>query len=266
MNKVKAKKQFGQHFLVSENVVKKIVDEIKIKEDDIIVEIGPGTGILTQEILNRKPQKLYSIEIDQSLYSLLEEKFNNYPNFNLIKEDALKVNIKNLAKGKKVKIVGNLPYNVASLIIINCAFNLDNIEFCVFMVQKEVAEKLKASPKSKDYTFLSVFIQTFFDVDYIMSVPARFFSPPPKVTSAVVKLTPNNKYHLTDIKKYKNFVSYLFGNRRKMLRTKVDEKILERANIKPTLRAEELKVEDFVRLFEVVKDDDRQFVDGNSHT
>jgi 16S rRNA (adenine1518-N6/adenine1519-N6)-dimethyltransferase len=266
LNKVKAKKQFGQHFLISENVVKKIVDQININEDDTVIEIGPGTGVLTQEILNRNPLKLYTVEIDTTLYPILEEKFKNYPNFQLIKDDVLKVNIKNFTNEKKVKIVGNLPYNVSSLIMINCVFNMEIIEFCVFMIQKEVAEKLVAKPKTKDYTFLSVFMQTFFDIKYIMSVPARFFYPPPKVTSAVVKLIPSNKYNLTDIKKYKNFVSYIFGNRRKMLRTKIDEKILEKLNIKPTLRAEELKVEDFVRLFEVIKNDDRQFDNGNSHS
>lgn len=266
MSKVKAKKQFGQHFLKSQDVVKKIVDEIDIKEDDIILEIGPGTGVLTEEILKRNPNKLYSVEIDKSLYPLLEEKFKEYKNFELIKSDIFDVNIKSLTEDRKIKIVGNLPYNVASLIMINCVFNMEVIDFCVFMIQKEVAEKLIAKPKTKSYTFLSVFMQTFFQIKYVMSVPARFFSPPPKVTSAVVKLIPDNRFNIKDIKKYKNFVSHLFTDRRKMIRSKLDQSILEKANIKPTLRAEELNIEDFVRLFEVVKDDDRQFSNADSHS
>ena len=266
MKKVKAKKQFGQHFLLSENVVKKIVDEVDIKEDDIVVEIGPGTGVMTQEILSKNPKKLYAVEIDQTLYPILEEKFKEYKNFELVKQDILKVNMRDFLQDGKIKLVGNLPYNVASLIIVNCVFNLDILHSCTFMIQKEVAEKLTAKPKTKDYTFLSVFVQTFFDVNYVMSVPARFFSPPPKVTSAVVKLIPNNKYNLTEIKKYKNFLSFIFNNRRKMLRTKLDEETLLKAGINPTLRAEELNVEDFIKLFEVVKNDDRKFSDEDSHS
>jgi 16S rRNA (adenine1518-N6/adenine1519-N6)-dimethyltransferase len=158
---------------------------------------------------------------------------------------------------EKIKLAGNLPYNVASLMIIDCAFKLDILEFCVFMIQKEVAEKLIAKPKTKDYTFLSVFIQTFFDVKYIMSVPARFFNPPPKVTSAVVKLTPKQNIAINNVKKYKNFISHLFQNRRKMIKSKIEEEMLNKAGISPNLRAEELSVEDFIRIFEVVENDDR---------
>jgi len=119
------------------------------------------------------------------------------------------------------------------------------------MIQKEVAQKLVGKPKTKDYTFMSVFLQTFFDIDYVMSVPARFFSPPPKVTSAVIRMIPKEKLpvSLDHMKKYKNFVSMLFSNRRKMLRSKIDKDILERAGIDPKARAEELSVDDFIRLF-----------------
>lgn len=141
--------------------------------------------------------------------------------------------------------------------IIDCGFKLDILEFCVFMIQKEVAEKLIAKPKTKDYTFLSVFIQTFFNVKYIMSVPARFFSPPPKVTSAVVKLTPKQNMVINNVKKYKNFISHLFQNRRKMIKSKIEEGMLNKAGVSPNLRAEELSVEDFIRIFEVVENDDR---------
>ena len=245
----RTKKKFGQHLLIASGVIQKIVYEIDVKPEDIIVEIGVGTGQLTEEILKRNPKKLYGIEIDPEAYPIIEDKFSTYENFQLIKKDFFDVNLFELAEGQKIKVVGNLPYNVASLILVNMPFYLDIIQLCVFMLQKEVAEKLIAKPKTKQYTFLSVFIQTFFDVKYIMSVPARFFKPPPKVTSAVVKLIPKEKPPVDKIKEYKNFVSYLFSARRKMLRTKLPVEVLKKTGIPETARAEELTVKDFINLF-----------------
>ncbi len=251
--KFKTKKRFGQHLLISEGVIQKIVDEIEIIDNDVIVEIGVGTGQLTEEILKRNPKLVYGIELDKTAYPIIEERFKNYKNFHLIKEDYFNVNLYDLAKGEPIKLVGNLPYNVSSLILVDTAFKIDIIQLMVFMIQKEVALKLIAKPKSKEYTFLSVFIQTFFEIKYIMSVPARFFSPPPKVTSAVVKLIPKKDIPVKDIKEYKNFVSKLFSQRRKMLRTKIDENILLEAGIKPTARTEELSVSEFIKLFNIYK-------------
>ena len=245
----RTKKKFGQHLLVAPGVIQKIVDEIDVQAEDIIVEIGVGTGQLTEEILKRNPKKLYGIEIDPEAYPIIEEKFSEYKNFQLIKKDFFDVNLFELSEGQKIKVVGNLPYNVASLILVNMPFYLDIIRLCVFMLQKEVAEKLIAKPKTKQYTFLSVFIQTFFNVEYVMSVPARFFKPPPKVTSAVVKLIPKEKPPIDKVKEYKNFVSHLFSARRKMLRTKLPVEVLKKADIPETARAEELTVEDFINLF-----------------
>ncbi len=256
MTKFKTKKKFGQHLLISEGVIQKIVDVIDVKEDDIIVEIGVGTGQLTEEILKRNPRILYGIEIDETAYPIIEERFKDYENFILIKEDFFDVNLRELTNGEKIKLVGNLPYNVSSLILINTAFYIDILYFSVFMVQKEVAEKLIAKPKTKNYTFLSVFIQTFFNVEYIMSVPARFFKPPPKVTSAVVKLMPKQELpvSLEEMKRYKNFISKLFSNKRKMLRTKIDKDILHQAGIPETARVEELTLEDFLNLYRLEKE------------
>ena len=256
MTNFKTKKKFGQHLLISEGVIQKIVDVIDVKEDDIIVEIGVGTGQLTEEILKRNPRILYGIEIDETAYPIIEERFKDYKNFILIKEDFFDVNLRELTNGEKIKLVGNFPYNVSSLILINTTFYIDILYFSVFMVQKEVAEKLIAKPKTKNYTFLSVFIQTFFNVEYIMSVPARFFKPPPKVTSAVVKLTPKQELpvSLEEMKRYKNFISKLFSNKRKMLRTKIDKDILHQAGIPETARVEELTLEDFLNLYRLEKE------------
>ncbi len=253
--KFKTKKKFGQHLLISEGVIQKIVDIIEVTSSDTIVEIGVGTGQLTEEILKRNPSVLYGIEIDETAYPIIEDRFKGYENFVLIKKDFFEVNLRELSEGK-IKLVGNLPYNVSSLILVNTVFYIDIIERAVFMLQKEVAEKLIAKPKTKSYTFLSVFLQTFFDIEYVMSVPARFFKPPPKVTSAVVRLFPKKELPVPfeEIKKYKNFVSGLFSNKRKMLRTKVDKDLLAKAGIKETARVEELSLEDFINLYKIQKE------------
>jgi len=245
----KTKKRFGQHLLIAPDIIARIVDWLEISPEDTVIEIGVGTGQLTEEILKRNPKKLYGIEIDPDTYRIIEERFSHYPNFHLIKKDFFDVNLFELSGGEKIKVAGNLPYNVASLILVNMPFYLDILQLCVFMVQKEVAEKLIAKPKTKQYTFLSVFLQTYFDVEYLMSVPPRFFKPPPKVVSAVVRIKPKRDIPSFDIKGYKNFVSMLFHGRRKMLRSKINPELLEKAGIRPEARAEELPVEDFVRLY-----------------
>jgi 16S rRNA (adenine1518-N6/adenine1519-N6)-dimethyltransferase len=255
MKKFRTKKRFGQHLLIAKGVINKIVDFIE-PEGDVIVEIGVGTGQLTEAILERNPKILYGIEIDETAYPIIEERLSKYENFILIKKDYFDVNIRELVNNEKFKLVGNLPYNVASRIIVDTVNYVDILIFSVFMVQKEVAEKLISEPNKKSYTFMTVYIQTFFDVEYLMSVPARFFSPPPKVTSAVVKLIPKTelKIPLEEALEYKNFVSNLFANKRKMLRTKIDKDILEKAGIKETARVDELKVEDFIKLFKIWKE------------
>jgi len=252
--KFRTKKRFGQHFLISEGIIKKIVDEIEIEPEDIIIEIGVGTGQLTKEILKRNPKKLYGIEIDKTAYEIIKEKFKDFPNFELIEKDYFDVNLYELADNQKIKLVGNLPYNVSSLILVDAAFKIDILKLCVFMIQKEVAEKLIAKPRTKNFTFLTVFIQTFFDVEYVMSVPARFFSPPPKVTSAVVKLIPKQNIPVENVKDFKKFVSNLFSQRRKMLRTKINEEILKKAGINPKARVEELDKDSILRLYLVSKE------------
>ena len=247
--KFKTKKRFGQHLLISSGIIKNITSFIEITPDDIIVEIGVGTGQLTESILKKNPKILYGIEIDKEAYPLIEKRFEEYNNFILIKKDFFQIDLKELSGEKKLKIVGNLPYNVASLILAKMPFYINILEHAVFMVQKEVAEKLIAKPKTKKYAFMTVFLQTYFEIDYLMSVPARFFKPPPKVTSAVIKMKPKKQIPTFDVKKYKNFVSNLFASRRKMLKSKIDKKILTDAGINPKIRVEGLEISDFIKLY-----------------
>lgn len=254
----KTKKQFGQHLLTSKDVTRKIVDELDITQQDTVMEIGVGTGNLTEEILARNPALVYGVEIDRTTYPIIKQRFKDYQNFYLIESDFFDIDLKEITASTCIKLTGNLPYNVASNIMVKTVFILDRIKLCVFMVQKEVAEKLIAKPRSKNYTFLSVFIQTFYHVEYVMSVPARFFYPPPKVVSAVVKLTPKKDFVVENPYQYKKFLSEIFQNRRKMLRSKVDYNILTECKIAPEKRVEELSIHEIIKLYEVLKDGDRQ--------
>jgi 16S rRNA (adenine1518-N6/adenine1519-N6)-dimethyltransferase len=246
---VRPKKSFGQHFLKSKGVVEKIADSLEITPEDTLIEIGPGTGILTEEILKRKPKKLILIELDKELIPLLEEKFGKYPDVEIINADATEVDFCKF--GKKLKLVGNLPYNVGSLIVLNTVYTKDCVDRAVYMLQKEVAEKLTL--KDKKPSWLGIFLNTFFDTEYLMSVPARFFHPPPKVTSAVIKLEPKKEQPNFDLMDYQRFLEKLFSERRKMLKKKLPEELLVKAGIKPTARVEELTLEDFIKLYSLSK-------------
>jgi 16S rRNA (adenine1518-N6/adenine1519-N6)-dimethyltransferase len=246
---VRPKKFFGQHFLTSKGVVQKIADALEPIKGNTVIEIGPGTGVLTEELLKREPEELIALEVDKELIPLLEEKFKDFSNFRVINTDATKV--KFCEFGKNILLAGNLPYNVASLIVLNTVFSKDCLQRGVYMVQKEVAERLTL--KHKKPSWLGIFLNTFFDTEYVMSVPPRFFNPPPKVVSAVVKLTPKREQPEFDLEDYKRFLEKVFSERRKMLKSKIPEEVLKRANIEPTKRVEELKLEDFIRLYKVLQ-------------
>ena len=245
--KPRLKKSFGQHLLVSEGVLSKIAKELEIKEGEVVVEVGGGTGNLTRVLLRHPLGKLYALELDEEMVEELKKIQDE--RLEVIKADATEFPFCNL--GESLKVVGNLPYNVASLIVENTVYNKDCIPLAVYMVQKEVAEKLEGK---KDTGWLSVFVRTFYDVEYLMSVPARFFVPPPKVTSAVIKLKRNEKLEVENLKEYKEFLIRLFENRRKVLRKKIDQRLLEKAGINPEARVEELKLEDFFKLYELSKE------------
>ncbi len=242
----KLKKHLGQHLLVSEGVLRKIAEELRIEESEIVVEVGGGTGNLTRILLEYPLQRLYVIELDEEMVEHLKKLRDE--RLEIIRADASEFRFCEI--GGNLKVVGNLPYNVASLILENTIYNKGCIPLAVYMVQKEVAEKLEGK---KDTGWLSIFLRTFYDVEYVMSVPARFFTPPPKVTSAVIKLKRNEKLKVANLKDYKAFLTRLFENRRKVLRKKIEREVLERAGIDPNARVEELKLEDFFELYKLRK-------------
>jgi len=249
-SKPRLKKRFGQHLLVSSGVLSKIAEFAEISSADPIVEIGPGTGNLTEDVLKRNPRKLYLLEIDDEMVAYLEERFKDEiqeEKVILFKADAGKFDYA-LIPEAEFKVLGNLPYNQASLIAERMVYYFQKVPLAVFMVQKEVAERWMEIE-----SWLSVFIQTFYDIEYMMTVPPRFFVPQPKVDSAVIRLKRKLKVEGFDLKDYKGFLVKLFANRRKALRSKISQDLLERANISPLARAEELTVEDFMRLYRLLR-------------
>ena len=253
----KHKIKLGQHFLQDKNIVRKIVKIADIKPDDYVWEIGPGKGILTEELLDRKCN-LTAFEIDEKLYPILEDKFSN--RINLIKEDILKANWEKLFPDKKVKIVANLPYQITSPFLFKVVIFSEHFSKIVIMIQKEVAQRIKAKVGSKDYGILTLKIQYYFDVSYEFTVKSHLFYPKPKVDSAVISLIPKEeKPQIEDEKFFWRIVETSFRNRRKMLRNNLKE-ILNAEQIEElsddfdlSKRGETLTESEFIKLYEEIE-------------
>lgn len=244
MPTVRLKKSYGQHLLVSEGVLEKIAGSLGIEEGDSVIEIGGGTGNLTRVLLKFPLRKLYVLELDPEMVERLKKIEDR--RLDILQADAADFEFCSL--GKELKVVGNLPYNVASLIIENVVRHKECIPIGVFMFQKEVALKLVGKG---EIGWLTVFLRTFYDTEYLMSVPPRFFIPPPKVESGVIRILRKGVQPDVDMERYKAFLVKIFSQRRKMLKKKLGEDILREAGIDPKLRVEQLSLEDFLRLYNV---------------
>jgi 16S rRNA (adenine1518-N6/adenine1519-N6)-dimethyltransferase len=254
MQKVKPLKRFGQNYLHDKNIIKKIVGEINPLPDDTILEIGPGRGALT-ELIYDKTENFIAVEIDTRVIEELQSKF---PGLQLIQKDFLKVDISTIydSNKKKLRIIGNIPYNLTSSIIFKAIRNSEMIEDAVLMVQNEVAKRMTAKQGSKDYGILTVLLDYFTDTQVCFNVSPNAFYPKPKVTSAVVHLS----FKELSISKEKRemFISIVkacFGNRRKTLKNSLSNSIFKELNfsnsgIDLSLRAEQLDVKDFLVLTE----------------
>ena len=238
------KRSYGQHMLKSSGVLKKIVEALGVEREDTIVEIGGGTGNLTKVLLKESFGKLYVLEIDRDMVDELVKIENS--RMEIIEADASRFDFCSL--GESLKLVGNLPYNVGSLIIENVVFHHRCISMGVFMLQKEVALKLSGKV---DTGWLTVFLKTFYDVEYLMSVPPRFFIPPPKVDSGIIKIVRKKECPQIFLKKFKTFLTTLFSMRRKKLKKKLSEELLRSAGVDPDLRVEQLSLGEFIRLYNV---------------
>jgi dimethyladenosine transferase len=256
MNTHKALKKFGQNYLTDKNILRKIADEINPQKDDLLIEVGPGYGALT-EYLADKCTNFTAIEIDTRVIEDLKLKF---PTLKIINDDFLKFNLRSLIAKKetKLRVAGNIPYNLTSPILFRLIDNTDIISDAVFLVQDEVAKRINAVIGTKDYGILSVIMQYFATVKYCFKVSPNVFLPKPKVSSAVIHLYFHSKenYKLND-KLFMKVVKACFGNRRKTLKNSLSNSIFRDVNfsgceIDLSLRAERLDMPDFINLTQFI--------------
>lgn len=247
---VSPKKSLGQHFLTDNNIAEKIVSAVPDKPS-LLLEIGPGTGILSALLLERQELGPIFIETDREAVDYLASRFPGIED-KLFHEDFLKTDLEKLMHGS-YQIVGNLPYNISSQIFFRMLEDRLRLRSAVVMIQKEVAERIRSGPGNKVYGILSVLLQTWFDIEYLFTVSENVFRPPPKVKSAVLRLTRNSTTDIgCDPEFYFKVVKAGFNQRRKTLRNSLKQIIGEKdtSEIKEILskRAEQLSVEDFIFL------------------
>jgi len=251
LQKVKAKKHLGQHFLTDLDIAKKIVDALTLTEQyKKVVEVGPGMGVLTQYLIENKNYQTFPVDVDRESIGYLAEKYPQLKG-NIIYGDFLKMNLKEIAGQEPFAVIGNFPYNISTQILFKVLDYKDQIPECVGMFQKEVAERFAADPGSKTYGITSVLLQAFYNVEYLFTVGAEVFDPPPKVQSAVIRFTRNEKSKLDcDEKRFKTIVKMAFNQRRKMMRKSLKSLLSEsnKDNEILTKRPEQLSVEEFVEL------------------
>jgi len=244
------RKRFGQHFLVDQGVIASIVAAIDPLPHQRLVEIGPGLGAITRPLLERIP-RLMAVELDRDVVQRLQGQFST-ERLQLFEADALQFDF--AALGPQLRIVGNLPYNISTPLLFRFADLASGMMDGHFMLQKEVVDRMVAVPRSSDYSRLSVLLQWHYHMERLIDVPPDAFDPPPKVDSAVVRLIPREREESlqVDEQPLRSVLSAAFSQRRKMLRSTLkplfSEMDLEKLDVVPTARAEELSLEDFVRL------------------
>lgn len=261
--KFKAKKSFGQNFLIDSNVIDFISNNAT--SEDEVLEIGPGLGFVTEQLI-QKAKKVVALEIDKDAIKILEKNLGEFDNFHLIEKDVLKVDIDELPfEDEKIKVIANIPYYITSPILVHLLGEIDElvhknrkrIKEIILMVQKEVADRICANENSpnKEYGQLSILSQMYCDVEIIKFVPKKSFIPSPKVDSAVVKFIVNEEPKVKPTKLLKKTVKAIFGARRKNVKNSLMnasflevENALEKAQIDKTLRGEKLSIEQIQKL------------------
>lgn len=252
MNEVRAKKFLGQHFLTDEGVARRIVESLSPSARNVL-EIGPGMGVLTKYLIDRPDTDFHVVEIDRESVAWLHE---HYEGLHVLEGDFLKMDLSALFHDT-CAIIGNFPYNISSQILFKVFEQRNRVTEVVGMFQKEVAERVAAGPGSKTYGILSVLLSAFYEIEYLFTVPEHVFNPPPKVKSAVIRLTRNGVTSLEcDEKLFVQVVKAGFNQRRKTLRNalrqlgmpldKVPERLLGQ-------RAEQLSVEEYVAIVKAIE-------------
>ena len=261
-------KKFGQNFLIDTHVLDKIVSAAGITKDDFVLEIGPGIGTMTQ-YLAASARKVFAVEIDKALIPILEDTLKEFDNVQVINQDILKVDIKKLAEehndGKPIKVVANLPYYITTPIIMGLFESQVPIDSITVMVQKEVADRMKVGPGTKDYGALSLAVQYYAEPYIVANVPPNCFMPRPKVGSAVIRLTRHEKppVEVADEKLMFRLIRASFNQRRKTLANGLNnspelsyskeeiQQTIEKCGFKAGIRGEALTLEDFAKLANV---------------
>jgi len=257
MEKVKAKKHLGQHFLKDESIAKDIADTLNFEGYQDVLEIGPGMGVLTKYLLD-KPVNTYVIEIDTESVTYLDE---NYPKLHgkIISKDFLKYNINEIFEGKQFAIIGNFPYNISTQIVFRALEYRNQIPEFAGMFQKEVAERICEKKGTKAYGILSVLVQAFYEAEYLFTVSEDVFIPPPKVKSGVLRLRRKENFTLPCSEKlFFTVVKTGFQQRRKTLRNSLKTLNLSdnlREDTIFDLRPEQLSVQDFIELTKKIEAD-----------
>ena len=265
---IKANKRYGQNFLVDDDILENIVEVSNITNKDLVIEIGPGLGNLTEYILERAGHTLL-VEIDNKMIDVLNDRFKNHSNYTLINQDILRVNIdeivnkiqnENNIKFNKVKVVANLPYYITTPIIFKLLEDENVINDIIVMVQKEVAERMVAKPNSKDYGILTLMVNYFSNAKIEIIVPNSSFIPQPDVTSAVITLNKARKYKVNDEKLFFELIHKAFAQRRKKMINSLEsnkfnnmsksdiENLFVKCNLDLNTRAEQLDILDFINI------------------
>jgi 16S rRNA (adenine1518-N6/adenine1519-N6)-dimethyltransferase len=255
MKPVRPKKHLGQHFLKDKSIASQIVDSLThYKGYETVLEIGPGMGVLTEFIIQKKDINTYVIDIDRESIAYLKQNFKSLEG-KIIEGDFLKLDLEKLFD-KPFGLIGNFPYNISSQILFKVLDHKNKIPEIVGMFQKEVAERIASKHGNKTYGILSVLLQAYYDIEYLFTVDPDVFSPPPKVKSAVIRLKRNNTEKLScDEKVFKMVVKQGFNTRRKTLRNALKSLNLPQEIIKEPIfdkRAEQLSVEDFIGLTNLI--------------
>ena len=258
MKQVRPKKNLGQHFLTDLNIAKRIADTVDACPEIPVLEVGPGMGVLTQ-FLMEKPRLTKVVEIDSESVAYLNERFPRLRD-NILGEDFLRMDLTKVFDGKQFVLTGNYPYDISSQIFFKMLDNKDLIPCCTGMIQREVALRMASAPGNKAYGILSVLTQAWYDVEYLFTVDETVFNPPPKVKSAVIRMTRNETTDLgCDEKLFKRLVKTVFNQRRKMLRVSMRPLFAGQsvtdgffAHDIMTRRPEQLTIGEFVELTNMV--------------
>lgn len=256
MQPVRAKKHLGQHFLKDLSIAEDIVNSlVQTDKYDTVLEIGPGMGVLTQFLIQQKNYTTFPIDVDRESIAFLVEKFPVLKG-NIIYGDFLKIDLNEIVNNKPFAVIGNFPYNISTQILFKVYEYRHQVPELVGMFQKEVAERVAAKPGNKTYGITSVLLQAYYDIEYLFTVDEHVFDPPPKVKSAVIRLTRNNTEKLNcDEVFFKVVVKTAFNQRRKTMRNSVKVFLNEETKQHPILdkRPEQLSVEEFVMLTNLLK-------------